>query len=198
MLSQSGPVRGSRRTFQLRVSKVGRLGGRKPLTAHVALTAALRLRRYPIDGPIDAKLSLMSPLPRRRRIRFAPQPRAVCLSPKLSLLVSSSLRWSLLSLVLLVPPRHASLDLFQIHILAVDEDNADLAFVEIDLAAVQGDVFVKDHSGQVGLRLVPERLTGLRCIDPSKADLVLSLGAIEDGNGIAIMNAHDPALNGLS
>ena len=101
-------------------------------------------------------------------------------------------------MVLLVPPRHACLDLFQIHILAVDVDDTNFAFVKIDLAAVQGDVFVEDHSAKVGLRLVPERLTGLWGIDTGEADLVLSLAAVEDSDGVAVMDAHDPALKGLS
>jgi hypothetical protein len=54
-------------------------------------------------------------------------------------------------LVLLVPPGHAGLDLFKIHVLAIQENDADFTFVEVKLSAVRNYVFAEYHPGQAGL-----------------------------------------------
>ena len=81
----------------------------------------------------------------------------------------------MLSLILLVVPRHAGLDLLQIDVLPVQDDLAEDAPIAVVLGVVHLDVLSGDQLGQMLLRLGAERLSSFRCIDALQMFLVLKL-----------------------
>jgi hypothetical protein len=103
----------------------------------------------------------------------------------------------LLLLVPPVPPNHPGRHLCQIRILAIDHDDADFAPILVGLAAVEGDIPVEDHVGQMPLRCLAEWLLGFGCIDAGEPNLVLLALGVKNCDRVAVADTDDPALNGL-
>jgi len=126
-----------------------------------------------------------------------PKPDSPPLGLHLCRLILRPMLGDLLRLVLPVPPGHPGSDLGQIRIPAFDHDNADLAPIFVGLAAFEGDVAIEHQIGQVLLRCLAKRLFRFRSINAGEPDLVPSPGVVENGDGVAVADADNPAFNGV-
>ena len=98
-------------------------------------------------------------------------------------------------IIVLVVPCKAGLEHFEIDVAAINENSADGATVAVGVVDFDADVLAEDKRRKLLLRLLPERLRLLRCVNSVKANLVLRVRRVEDRQRISIGNANDSAAN---
>ena len=73
---------------------------------------------------------------------------------------------------------------------------AKLTFVSDRLVAFEASILVIEHVGQVLLRPRAEGLVAFGRVNGCNSNLVLRLGGVEDGDGVAVVDAYDAASEG--
>lgn len=88
-------------------------------------------------------------------------------------------------------------DLFQVHVLAVEDHHADEAAVLVALRPVDMNLLAGNEGGQVLAGSMPEGLLPFRGVDPRQPDCVLGLGGIQYRDGVAVGDFYDVAGEGV-
>jgi len=94
--------------------------------------------------------------------------------------------------VFLIDPGHTALDLFQVGIRPTDPDLAHRAAVLVGIGDLDFYLLAEYQVGEALLGGLPEVLLLLGSVDLVEPDLDLPIAGIEERDGIAIRNPHDP------
>ena len=141
---------------------------------------------------------LGAPVPRRHWTYFRPKPPTLNSGGSLRIGIADPVLERLLVLVLVVVPRIPLTHLLQVYVDLVDKHFANMPFVAILLAALRESEAAEHQQRQVGLRLLTKGLALLRRVNASKANFVLLALGVEQGDGVAVCNAHNAAMQGRS
>src|SRR5206468_12016341 len=95
--------------------------------------------------------------------------------------VERAVFWRLLVFVELVVPRQAGFDLFEVDVLAVEQNFSNQSPVLIGLVANRRYIFVEEHVRQVLLGLSSERLMRFRGVDALQPNPMLRVCRVEIG-----------------
>lgn len=104
--------------------------------------------------------------------------------------VALPILWALLRGVFFVVPGKASLDLGDVDVAAVQQHLAYEALVFVALDPFDDDGAAGDLVGEVLPGDPPESLAKFRGINACEPDLVLVLGGVEQGDGVAVVDRY--------
>ena len=88
-------------------------------------------------------------------------------------------------------PRQASAEHFKVDVESVNIDRAEDASVLVAALVLDADVLAEDKRRKMLLRLLPERLRLLWCVDSVKAYFVLRVRRVEDRDRVAVRDLYD-------
>ena len=89
---------------------------------------------------------------------------------------------------------HSAPHLFKANVDLVGRNLANDAPVTIPLVPANVNLVAEDHVGEAHFGGLAEGLSFLWRVNSGKADLVLMLFSVKDGDGIAIANRNDPSV----
>jgi hypothetical protein len=95
-------------------------------------------------------------------------------------------------------PSTAEPDLLQVNVLIIYQHLADNPAIAVLLIPVDLDIAIMRKVGQALFAHLAKRLALLRCVNASQSYLVLGVGRIQQGERVAVRNAHHTASEDVS